>query len=190
MATALAPLVAPIVGAARTHRARLTGAARGCVSPDGSASTRVRAAACGAPACPRKKGEQTCRAAKEAPKGASGAQPSKAVEEAPKGATGAVESSAASRSVRRRRAPSPCACHHCVHVIPSCMPRCVRVCVRAHLACAWSERERVRERRQERERGARARRERRQHCRATSPTASDDRAGSALQGTPILPSGV
>ena len=29
MATALAPLVAPIVGAARTHRVRLTGAARG-----------------------------------------------------------------------------------------------------------------------------------------------------------------
>ena len=88
MATALAPLVAPIVGAARTHRARLTGAARGCVSPDGSAPTRVSAAACGAPACAPKKGEQTCRAAKEAPKGASGAQPSEAVEEAPKGATG------------------------------------------------------------------------------------------------------
>ena len=25
---------------------------------------------------------------------------------------------------------SPCACHHCVHVIPSCMPHCVRVCAR------------------------------------------------------------
>jgi hypothetical protein len=55
METALAPLVAPIVGAARTHRARLTGAARGCVSPDGSASARVRVAACGAPACASKK---------------------------------------------------------------------------------------------------------------------------------------
>ena len=66
---------------------------------------------------------------------------------------------------------SPCACHHCVHVIPSCMPHAVCVtCVcraRASRMCMYAcAAHGERERESERESGEREERERRGEARA------------------------
>jgi hypothetical protein len=94
-----------------------------------------------------------------------------------------------------------CAYHHCVrvipsHAIPARMPLGARVGVRAHArlsqeACTHAHGERERKERESdaRERPARSAREAStQHCRATSSTASDDRAGHARHEGPVLPS--
>jgi hypothetical protein len=173
MATALAPLVAPVVGAARTHRACLTGAARGCVSPDGSASARVRAR--GRMWRPRMRPEKR-RTEMQGSEGSaerrvwSAAAASEAVEEAPKGATGAVASSAASRSTRRRR---PCHRVHAITVSMSFHRAChaVCVCVRARILHVHVRMRMERERESERE-----------------ETGERERSESEVREAPALPS--
>ena len=183
MATALAPLMAPIVGAARTHRARLTGAARGCVSPDDSASARVRARPHVAPPhAPRKKANRHAgqrRKRRKARRERSRAKRWRKRRKArPEPWNRLQRRDQFAATVRRHRVPAIIvsmsfhrACH-AVCVTCVCGSRASRMCM---YACAWRERERERERersdRRERERGARARRERRHHCRATSATA-------------------